>query len=62
MCGRFNVLDKIAPVVSNLFDPPFKVASNNNFSLSQVAATITTAPSSFLQVNAAWGIKPNWSK
>lgn len=62
MCGRFSVVDKIGQSVSNLFNTPFNVTSNNNFSPSQVAATITTAQAGYQQVNAAWGIQPNWSK
>ncbi|WP_114324876.1 SOS response-associated peptidase [Candidatus Colwellia aromaticivorans] len=62
MCGRFSVVDKIAPIVSNLFNTPFKVMTNSNCSPSQFAATITTAQSGYQQINAAWGIKPNWSK
>jgi putative SOS response-associated peptidase YedK len=62
MCGRFNVVDKIAPIVSNLFDTPFKVITDCNLNPSQSAATITTAELGYQQINAAWGIKPNWSK
>lgn len=62
MCGRFSVVDRIAPIVSNLFDISFKVTTNTNFSPSQLGSTITTAQSGFQQVDAAWGIKPNWSK
>lgn len=61
MCGRFSVIDSIAPIVSSLFNTPFKVAANTNFSPSQTASTITTAQSGYQQINAAWGIKPNWS-
>ena len=62
MCGRFSVIDRIAPIVSNVFSTPFTVKGNTNFSPSQSAATITTAQSGYQQINAAWGIKPNWSK
>lgn len=62
MCGRFSVVNKIAPRVSNLFNTQFNVMTNTNFSPSQEAATITTDQSGYQQVNAAWGIKPNWSK
>ena len=62
MCGRFSVVDKIAPIFSNLFDTHFEVMTNSNFSPSEFAATITTAESGYQQINAAWGIKPNWSK
>jgi len=62
MCGRFSVLNDIAPVVSDLFQSHFDVATNTNFSPSQNAATITTAEHGYQQINANWGIKPNWSK
>jgi putative SOS response-associated peptidase YedK len=62
MCGRFSVVERIAPLVSNLFDTSFKVTANTNFSPSQLAATITTASLGYQQVNANWGIKPSWSK
>ena len=62
MCGRFDVSNKISPIVSELFNTPYNVSSNNNFSPSQIAATITTANQGYQQINAAWGIKPSWSK
>jgi putative SOS response-associated peptidase YedK len=62
MCGRFSIVNKIAPIVSNLFNTSFEVMTNPNFSPSQYAATVTTAQSGYQQINAAWGIKPNWSK
>lgn len=62
MCGRFSVSDKINPIVSELFNTPFNTSSNENLSPSQVVATITTAQQGYQQINAAWGIKPNWSK
>jgi putative SOS response-associated peptidase YedK len=62
MCGRFSIVNKIAPMVSHLFNTPFDVMTNKNFSPSQSAATITTAETGYQQINAAWGIKPNWSK
>jgi putative SOS response-associated peptidase YedK len=52
----------MAPRVSNLFNTPFGVMTNTNFSPSQVAATITTAESGYQQINASWGIQPSWSK
>ena len=61
MCGRFNIVDKISPIVSELFNTAFNVVSNDNFSPSQVAATITTAEHGYQQINANWGIQPNWS-
>jgi len=62
MCGRFSVSDKISPIVSELFNTSFSVESNDNFSPSQVAATITTSNKGYQQINAHWGIKPAWSK
>jgi len=62
MCGRFNVTSKLVPMVSDVFGIPFKVISNTNFSPSQIASTITAAEQGYQQINASWGIKPNWSK
>ena len=53
MCGRFSVVYKIGTSVSNLFNTHFNVMTNNNFSPSQVAATITANQSGYQQVNAA---------
>lgn len=62
MCGRFSVDKGLTPIVSELFNTPFNVKSNFNLSPSQSVATIIKSNSNFSQVNALWGIKPNWSK
>ncbi len=62
MCGRFSVDKGLTPIVSELFNTPFNVDSNSNLSPSQSVATIIKSNSNFSQVNALWGIKPNWSK
>jgi len=49
-------------MVSKLFDTQFSVATNNNFSPSQLASTVTTSENGYQQINANWGIKPRWSK
>lgn len=42
MYGRFSFVEKIALIVSNLFNTSFEVMANSNFSPSQVAATVQT--------------------
>jgi len=62
VCGRYNVQGRIAPIVSKLFDTQFTVETNTNFSPSQLASTIIADERGYQQMNANWGIKPNWSK
>lgn len=62
MCGRFTVDKSLTPIVSELFNTPFNVESNDNLSPSQSVATIFKSDSNYQQINALWGIKPNWSK
>ena len=62
MCGRFSINKAITPIVSELFNTPFIAESNFNLSPSQSVSTIVKNNSSYSQVNALWGIKPNWSK
>ena len=62
MCGRFIVNKAITPIVSELFNSHFSVQSNANLSPSQSVSTIVKGNSSYSQVDALWGIKPNWSK
>lgn len=62
MCGRFSINKTITPIVSELFNTSFSAETNNNLSPSQSVSTIVKGSSSYSQVNALWGIKPNWSK
>jgi putative SOS response-associated peptidase YedK len=62
MCGRFSVDKALTPIVSELFNTHYSVETNANLSPSQSVATIVNSGSSYSQVNALWGIKPNWSK
>lgn len=62
MCGRFSINKSLTPMVSELFNTPFSVDTNDNLSPSQSVATIINNQSKYHQVNALWGIKPNWSK
>lgn len=62
MCGRFSVNQAITPIVSEFFNTSFSVETNNDLRPSQSVATITNSVSNYQQVNALWGIKPNWSK
>jgi putative SOS response-associated peptidase YedK len=48
--------------VSELFNTHYSVEANADLRPSQSVATIVNNGSSFQQVNALWGIKPNWSK
>lgn len=62
MCGRFSINKAITPIVSKLFNIPFSAETNDNLSPSQLVSTIVKDSLSYSQVNALWGIKPNWSK
>ena len=62
MCGRFSINKSLTPIVSELFNTPFNVETNDNLIPSQSVATIINSDSKYHQVNALWGIKPNWSK
>ncbi len=62
MCGRFSVDKALTPIVSELFNTHYSVETNANLSPSQAVATIINSGSNYQQVNALWGIKPNWSK
>lgn len=62
MCGRFSVDKALTPIVSELFNTHYSVENNANLSPSQSVATIVNSGSNYQQVNALWGIKPNWSK
>ncbi|TYK66902.1 SOS response-associated peptidase [Colwellia echini] len=62
MCGRFSVDKSLSPIVSELFNTHYSVETNADLRPSQSVATIVNNGSSFQQVNALWGIKPNWSK
>jgi len=62
MCGRFSVDKALTPIISELFNTYYSVETNTNLSPSQSVATIINSGSNYQQVNAMWGIKPNWSK
>lgn len=62
MCGRFSINKSLTPIVSELFNTPFSAETNDNLSPSQSVATIIKSDSKYHQVDALWGIKPNWSK
>ena len=62
MCGRFSVNKSLTPVVSELFNMDFSVETNTNTSPSQSIVTTIGNTSNYKQVNAFWGIKPEWSK
>lgn len=62
MCGRFSVNNNLTPIVSELFNTHYSVETNTDLRPSQSVATIVHSGSSYQQVNALWGIHPNWSK
>lgn len=62
MCGRFSIDKKLTTIVSEQFNTHYSVDTNTNVSPSQSVATIIRNESKYQQVNASWGIKPNWSK
>jgi len=62
MCGRFSVDKALTPIVSELFNTHYSVETNTNLCPSQSVATIINSGSNYQQLNALWGIKPNWSK
>ncbi|WP_206485652.1 SOS response-associated peptidase family protein [Thalassotalea sp. G2M2-11] len=62
MCGRLNVIDEpLSQIVSETLGIEFTTSSNNNLCPSQKVAAVAKENGCF-QVNATWGIKPNWSK
>ncbi len=62
MCGRLNITDDpLALLVSEMLGIDFKPVENTDLCPSQEVATIVRPPQGFTQVNANWGIQPNWS-
>jgi len=62
MCGRFSVNKALTPIVSEQFNTHYHVETNANLSPGQSVSTIINNGLNYQQVNALWGIKPNWSK
>ncbi len=63
MCGRLNIVDDpLAQLVSDFLGIDFKTTTNTNLCPSETLATIIRPTNGFEQINANWGIQPNWSK
>ncbi|GLX80502.1 DUF159 family protein [Thalassotalea insulae] len=62
MCGRLNVIDDpLTKIVSDILGIKFSTSSNNNLCPTQQVSTVAKE-NGYFQVNATWGIKPDWSK
>ena len=62
MCGRMNIDTKLSPIISEFFGVNFTAPTNENLSPGQTVSTIINNGSNTQQLNAEWGIKPDWSK
>ena len=75
MCGRFNIIDDpLTKLVGELLGIEFSTQSNSNVCPSEQISTIALSNNStsrdvnnntvdiVAQVNATWGIKPDWAK
>lgn len=62
MCGRMNIDTKLCSVISDVFSINFTTPTNDNLSPSQTVSTIINNGGRTQQLNAEWGLKPNWSK
>lgn len=63
MCGRLNVIDDpLCQLVSDTLGIEFKTSSNPDLCPSQDIATVIRPGGEFKQLDATWGIQPNWSK
>lgn len=61
MCGRFSVDSRANKIVSNLFSTRFEAETNADLRPTQNVSTIIKL-NTYQQMEAQWGIKPNWSK
>lgn len=63
MCGRLNIIDDpLCQLISETVGIEYSTKSNDDLRPSQDIAAIIKPPSGFMQINAAWGIQPSWSK
>ncbi|MFV7785074.1 SOS response-associated peptidase [Shewanella marisflavi] len=63
MCGRLNVIsDPLCDWVSGQLGIKFHCESNSDLRPSQKVATIAYQDQGLQQVDASWGIKPDWAK
>jgi putative SOS response-associated peptidase YedK len=61
MCGRFSLDSRANKIVSNLFNMRFEAETNSDLPPTQNVSTIIKL-NTYQQMDAQWGIKPNWSK
>ena len=62
MCGRFNVIDNpITQMIMDTLGIEFSITSNDNVCPSDLIPTVGFANKHAVQINANWGIKPEWS-
>ncbi len=62
MCGRFNVIDDpITQSIMDLLGIEFEISTNDNVCPSELTSSLTMHEGSPVQVNAHWGIKPDWA-
>lgn len=57
-----NIDTKLCPIISEFFGINFSTPTNSNLSPGQTVSTIINNGSNTQQLNAEWGIKPDWSK
>lgn len=63
MCGRIDIQgERLSQGVSRLLGFDFDVASNRDLRPTQTLQAIILSDQGFTQMDAAWGIKPAWSK
>ena len=63
MCGRMNVIaDPLTQLVSEMLGIKFTTETNTNLCPSETVATFIHSPDSYQQINASWGIQPQWSR
>ncbi|MFD2167049.1 SOS response-associated peptidase [Thalassotalea euphylliae] len=62
MCGRMNVIDDaVCQFISSMLGIEFSTLSNPDLRPTNTVSTVIRPPAGFQQVDASWGIKPDWS-
>lgn len=62
MCGRFNVIDDpITQSIMELLGIDFSITTNDNVCPSELISSIAITDNKLIQINASWGIKPDWA-
>ncbi|WP_448553993.1 SOS response-associated peptidase [Thalassotalea montiporae] len=62
MCGRLNIIDDpIAQFINDVLGIEFNTQTNPDLRPSQDIAAIIRPSGQFQQLNATWGIQPEWS-